>query len=60
VAPLPATVPPPVTLPLTTGTQSGSISPIFSIFSGFGLFVLAALLGTQWFLTRPGRHGPTL
>ena len=60
VAPIPAPAPAPVTLPLATAAQSGSIGAFFPILSGIGLVAFAALLGAQWFLTKPGRKGPTL
>ncbi len=60
IAPIPAGAPPPVTLPLASEPQSANISPIFPIMSGIGFFALVALLTAQWFLTRPGRRGPTL
>jgi hypothetical protein len=36
------------------------VSPIFPILGGIGLISLIGLFATQWFLTKPGRHGPTL
>ena len=60
VSTIPAPGPPPVTLPLATATQSGSISPVFPILGGVGLVTFVGLLLAQWFLTRPGRRGPTL
>lgn len=60
VSTIPAPGPPPVTLPLATATQSGSISPVFPILGGVGLMTFVGLLVAQWFLTRPGRRGPTL
>jgi hypothetical protein len=60
LAPLPAPAPAPVTLPLATASQSGNISAVFPILSGFGFVVLIGLLTAQWFLTKPGRRGPTL
>ncbi len=60
VAPLPAVAPAPVTLPLAVGRQSAHVSAVFPILGGMGILVLIALLATQWFLTAPGRRGPTL
>jgi hypothetical protein len=60
VASIPAPAPPPVTLPLGSASQSGSIGAIFPILGGIGLFSLVTLLVAQWFLTKPGRRGPTL
>lgn len=60
VASIPAPAPPPVTLPLGSARQSGSIGALFPILGGIGLFSLVALLVAQWFLTKPGRRGPTL
>jgi hypothetical protein len=58
--PIPAPAPAPVTLPLGTAPQSGNISAVFPILSGFGFVLLIGLLTAQWFLTKPGRRGPTL
>ena len=60
IAQLPAPAPPPATLPLGTASQSGSINSYFPILSGIGIVGLLVLLTVQWFLTRPGRRGPTL
>jgi hypothetical protein len=60
VAPLPTVAPPPVTLPFATASQSGNINAFFPILGAFGLVAFAALVTAQWFLTKPGRKGPTL
>jgi hypothetical protein len=60
VASIPTPGPAPATLPLASASQSGSIGSVFPILSGVGLAALIALLVAQWFLTRPGRQGPTL
>ena len=59
-APLPPIAQPPVTLPLANAVESGSINAFFPIMSGIGLSLLVILLAAQWFLTKPGRRGPTL
>lgn len=59
-APLPPPAQPPVTLPLANAAESGSINAFFPIMSGVGLGILVILLAAQWFLTKPGRRGPTL
>jgi hypothetical protein len=60
LAPLPTVAPPPVTLPFATASQSGNINAFFPILGAFGLIAFAALVTAQWFLTKPGRKGPTL
>jgi hypothetical protein len=60
LAPLPAAAPPPVTLPFASTVESGNISSFFPVMSGIGIFALICLLAAQWFLTSPGRRGPTL
>ncbi|MDQ1392832.1 MAG: hypothetical protein QOF30_1809 [Acidimicrobiaceae bacterium] len=60
VAPIPAPAPAPVTLPLASAAQSGSIGAFFPILSAIGIVTLVGLLTAQWFLTKPGRKGPTL
>ncbi|MDQ1415567.1 MAG: hypothetical protein QOF81_1180 [Acidimicrobiaceae bacterium] len=60
VAPIPAPAPAPVTLPLASAAQSGSIGAFFPILSAIGIVTLIGLLTAQWFLTKPGRKGPTL
>jgi hypothetical protein len=60
IAPIPAAAPTPVTLPLASEPQSANISPFFPILSGLGVFTFVALLVAQFFLTKPGRDGPTL
>jgi hypothetical protein len=58
--PIPAPAPAPVTLPLASAAQSGSIGAFFPILSAIGFVTLIGLLTAQWFLTKPGRKGPTL
>jgi hypothetical protein len=41
-------------------TQSDEISPVFLWLSVIGFATGVALLGAQWFLTKPGRRGWTL
>lgn len=60
VASIPALAPPPSTLPLAFSQTSGHVSVFFPILGGIGLVALIGLLATQWFLTKPGRNGPTL
>jgi serine/threonine-protein kinase len=61
-----STIPTPAANPATTTTvvavskHSGKFSPALTYFAFTGLLGGIGLLGLQWFLTRPGRHGWTL
>jgi hypothetical protein len=46
---------PPSTIPLTTHESNGHVSPVFPALGVAGLVAVVAMLGAQWFLTRPGR-----
>lgn len=48
---------PPSTIPLTTHESNGHVSPVFPALGVAGLVAVIAMLGAQWFLTRPGRGG---
>jgi cobalamin biosynthesis Mg chelatase CobN len=54
-APPPVTAPP-STIPLTTHESNGHVSPVFPALGIAGLVAVVAMLGVQWFLTRPDRH----
>ena len=49
----------PTAAPVGT-TQSDHISSVFVWLSILGFVLFVALLGSQWFLTRPGRRGWTI
>jgi len=47
---------PPSTIPLTTHESNGHVSPVFPALGIAGLVAVVAMLGVQWFLTRPDRQ----
>lgn len=52
---------PPASVPAAPIGPDAEVSPVLPVLSIVGFLVAAALLGAQWFLTRPGGpHRPTL